>query len=130
MARGMSGAFAAAADHAGGPRAVLRDAAYAFADKAGGSSGALWGAFLGGIARKLPEDRYATAEEMAAAMTSGTESLQQLGKCQLDDKTMYDAIKPFSDDLVVRVAGFSAFFTKLHVGVQNEIIERTLQRCE
>jgi formate C-acetyltransferase len=30
-------------------------------------------------------------------------------------------------DLVVRVAGFSAFFTKLHVGVQNEIIERTLQ---
>ncbi len=33
-------------------------------------------------------------------------------------------------DLVVRVAGFSAFFTKLHEGVQNEIIERTLQRCE
>jgi pyruvate-formate lyase len=33
-------------------------------------------------------------------------------------------------DLVVRVAGFSAFFTKLHVGVQNEVIERTLQRCE
>jgi formate C-acetyltransferase len=33
-------------------------------------------------------------------------------------------------DLVVRVAGFSAFFTKLHVGVQNEIIDRTLQRCE
>ena len=30
-------------------------------------------------------------------------------------------------DLVVRVAGFSAFFTQLHVGVQNEIIERTLQ---
>lgn len=33
-------------------------------------------------------------------------------------------------DLVVRVAGFSAFFTKLHPGVQDEIIERTLQRCE
>jgi len=32
-------------------------------------------------------------------------------------------------DLVVRVAGFSAFFTKLHPGVQNEIIERTLQHC-
>jgi pyruvate-formate lyase len=25
------------------------------------------------------------------------------------------------------VAGFSAFFTKLHKGVQDEIIERTLQ---
>ena len=33
-------------------------------------------------------------------------------------------------DLVVRVAGFSAFFTKLHKGVQDEIIDRTLQRCE
>jgi formate C-acetyltransferase len=33
-------------------------------------------------------------------------------------------------DLVVRVAGFSAFFTQLHKGVQDEIIERTLQRCE
>ena len=33
-------------------------------------------------------------------------------------------------DLVVRVAGFSAFFTKLHVGVQNEVIERTLQSFE
>jgi pyruvate-formate lyase len=35
-------------------------------------------------------------------------------------------------DLVVLVAGFSAFFTKLHKGVQDEIIERTLQtfgRC-
>ena len=33
-------------------------------------------------------------------------------------------------DLVVRVAGFSAFFTQLHKGVQDEVIERTLQRCE
>jgi formate C-acetyltransferase len=33
-------------------------------------------------------------------------------------------------DLVVRVAGFSAFFTKLHPGVQNEVIERTLQSFE
>ena len=104
MARGMAGAAAAATDHGGGPRAVLRDAAYAFADKAGGSSGALWGAFLGGIARALPEDRKATAAEMAAAMTSGTDALQELGKCQLEDKTMYDAIKPFADDLEARVA--------------------------
>jgi pyruvate-formate lyase len=33
-------------------------------------------------------------------------------------------------DLVVRVAGFSAFFCQLDVGVQNEIIERTLQSTE
>jgi dihydroxyacetone kinase len=104
MLRGIRGAAAAAADHPGGPRAVLRDAAYAFADKAGGSSGALWGAFLGGIARELPDDRKATAGELAVAMSSGTDALQKLGKCQLEDKTMYDAIKPFVDDFEARVA--------------------------
>jgi pyruvate-formate lyase len=50
----------------------------------------------------------------------------------LDTEMLRDAQKHPEKyrDLVVRVAGFSAFFTKLHVGVQNEVIERTLQRCE
>jgi formate C-acetyltransferase len=47
----------------------------------------------------------------------------------LDTEKLRDAQKHPEKyrDLVVRVAGFSAFFTKLHEGVQNEIIERTLQ---
>jgi pyruvate formate-lyase/glycerol dehydratase family glycyl radical enzyme len=47
----------------------------------------------------------------------------------LDTAVLRDAQKHPENyrDLVVRVAGFSAFFTKLHVGVQNEVIERTLQ---
>lgn len=50
----------------------------------------------------------------------------------LDTEILRDAQKHPENyrDLVVRVAGFSAFFTQLHVGVQNEVIERTLQRCE
>ncbi len=50
----------------------------------------------------------------------------------LDTNMLRDAQKHPENyrDLVVRVAGFSAFFTQLHVGVQNEVIERTLQRCE
>ena len=50
----------------------------------------------------------------------------------LDTEMLRDAQKHPENyrDLVVRVAGFSAFFTKLHEGVQNEVIERTLQRCE
>lgn len=50
----------------------------------------------------------------------------------LDTEMLRDAQKHPENyrDLVVRVAGFSAFFTQLHVGVQNEIIERTLQRCQ
>jgi pyruvate-formate lyase len=47
----------------------------------------------------------------------------------LDTKTLKDAQKHPEKyrDLVVRVAGFSAFFTKLHPGVQDEIIARTEQ---
>jgi trans-4-hydroxy-L-proline dehydratase len=47
----------------------------------------------------------------------------------LDTEMLRDAQKHPEKyrDLVVRVAGFSAFFTKLDVGVQNEVIERTLQ---
>jgi formate C-acetyltransferase len=47
----------------------------------------------------------------------------------LDTKIMRDAQKHPEKyaDLVVRVAGFSAFFTRLHKGVQDEIIARTEQ---
>jgi pyruvate formate-lyase/glycerol dehydratase family glycyl radical enzyme len=47
----------------------------------------------------------------------------------LDTAILRDAQKHPENyrDLVVRVAGFSAFFTKLHPGVQNEIIARTEQ---
>jgi formate C-acetyltransferase len=47
----------------------------------------------------------------------------------LDTKIMRDAqLHPEKyADLVVRVAGFSAFFTRLHEGVQDEIIARTEQ---
>ena len=41
--------------------------------------------------------------------------------------TLRDAQKHPQDytDLVVRVAGFSAYFTRLDKGVQNEIVKRT-----
>jgi trans-4-hydroxy-L-proline dehydratase len=47
----------------------------------------------------------------------------------LDTAILRDAQKHPENyrDLVVRVAGFSAFFTKLAKGVQDEVIERTLQ---
>ena len=47
----------------------------------------------------------------------------------MDTETLRDAQKHPENyrDLVVRVAGFSAFFTRLHPGVQDEIIARTEQ---
>lgn len=104
MTRGIKGAVDGADASSGGPSAVLMSAADAFADRAGGSSGALWGAFLGGVAAELPNDRAATAAEVANAMAAGADALQRLGKCEIDDKTMYDALRPFTDELNARVA--------------------------
>jgi pyruvate-formate lyase len=49
----------------------------------------------------------------------------------LDTEKLRDAQKHPENyrDLVVRVAGFSAFFVNLQPGVQEEVIERTLQSC-
>ncbi len=102
MARGIRGAVEEAAEAVGGPRSVLQAAAEAFADRAGGSSGALWGAFLGGIASELPNDRCPGANDISVAMAAGAVALQDLGGCELEDKTMYDALRPFVDELQQR----------------------------
>jgi formate C-acetyltransferase len=49
----------------------------------------------------------------------------------VDAETLYDAKKNPQDhkDLVVRVAGFSSYFTRLYEGVQDEIIKRTEYKC-
>ncbi len=104
MARGAHGAVDGAEASDGGPRAVLQAAADSFADRAGGSSGALWGAFLGGIAAQLPDDHAPDSSTVSAAMAAGADALQRLGGCEIDDKTMYDALRPFTDELARSVA--------------------------
>jgi len=104
MARGAQGAAAAATESVGGPRTVLQAASDAFADRAGGSSGALWGAFLGGIAGTLSDNSAPSAADVTAAMSAGADALQRLGKCEIGDKTMYDSLRPFADELSERVS--------------------------
>ncbi|MEN8040256.1 MAG: dihydroxyacetone kinase family protein [Actinomycetota bacterium] len=104
MARGALGAVEAAEEATGGPRSVLEAAGHAFADRAGGSSGALWGAFLTGIASGLSDDRSPQDVDVAASMLAGADALQRLGKCEIGDKTMFDALRPFVDDLIERVS--------------------------
>ena len=110
MVRGMRGAVAAAdaaPEPAGG--AVLRLAADAFADRAGGSSGALWGALLGGIADALTEQAAGRgaldAVATATAINRGAGELQRLGGCNVGDKTMFDALRPFADELAAQITG-------------------------
>jgi pyruvate-formate lyase len=82
---------------------------------------------------KLPPDQLETRQGRDGVMTL-VRTLFENGGYHIqfnviDTEMLRDAQKHPEKyrDLVVRVAGFSAFFTQLDVGVQNELIERTLQ---
>ncbi|MCW2913778.1 MAG: D-erythrulose kinase [Actinomycetia bacterium] len=119
MVKGVSAAVAAARDAAGagaGARSVLVAAGDAWAGKAGGTSGVLWGATLCSIGEHLGDDHEATSDsDVADAIRAGLLALQRLGKAQLGDKTMVDAFAPFVETLVERVrsgTGLSAAWSE------------------
>ncbi|WP_329253087.1 dihydroxyacetone kinase family protein [Actinoallomurus sp. NBC_01490] len=112
MVKGAMAAAAAArdaADAGAGARSVLVAAGDAWAGKAGGTSGFLWGAMLREIGEHLGDDVEKTsAADVADAMRAGLQALQRLGKAQLGDKTMVDAFVPFVDALAGRVRSGAA----------------------
>lgn len=86
---------AAAAGH--GAVACLRDAGRAWADRAGGTSGVLWGAGLGAAAHALAARPVAEPTARAAAvLRAGVAAVAALGGAQPGDKTMLDAAEPFA----------------------------------
>jgi dihydroxyacetone kinase len=105
MARGMKAASAAAeAATDSGAGAVLRAAGDAFGDRAGGTSGILWGILLGAVGMSLGDTEPVTAERLSAAVRNGAETVQRVGKAQVGDKTLLDALVPFTTALDEAVA--------------------------
>ena len=106
MVRGLRAADAAAtnAPTESGVSGVLRAAGAAWADKAGGTSGVLWGAILTAVGTELGDQDAPTARSVADAATAGADALHRLGKCEIGDKTMYDALLPFTEALSDNVA--------------------------
>ncbi len=105
MVRGLRAA-ASAADTAGptaGVSDVLTAAGAAWADKAGGTSGVLWGAILSAVGRELGNTEAPTRDGIVNAVAAGAQALHRLGKCQIGDKTMYDALEPFAEALADNV---------------------------
>jgi dihydroxyacetone kinase len=96
MVRGMKAALSAAqaAEHSG-VGSVLRAAGDAFGDRAGGTSGILWGILLTSVGVSLGDTEAVTPERLAAAVRRGAETVQRIGKAQLGDKTLLDALFPF-----------------------------------
>ena len=86
-----------------GAAATLRDAAEMWADRSGGTSGALWGVGLAALADHLLGDPV-TADAVAAGVSAAAQSVASAGGARLGDKTLLDALLPFSERLSELVA--------------------------
>jgi dihydroxyacetone kinase len=105
MQRGAHAAEAAAANAVtagAGVGTVLRIAADAWSDKAGGTSGAIWGAALEALGRVLGDDERPSAAAVQSAVQAATEAVLAFG-ATVGDKTMVDALVPFDEVLRTRV---------------------------
>ncbi|MCM6761809.1 dihydroxyacetone kinase family protein [Rathayibacter sp. ZW T2_19] len=112
---GMQRGARAAADEAGsvlargaGAGSLLTRAGDAWSDRAGGTSGALWGVILRSLGDALGDDRPVTAAEVSAGATAASDAVRAYGKAEPGDKTMVDALVPFAETLAERVAAGSA----------------------
>ncbi|EIF00438.1 dihydroxyacetone kinase family protein [Saccharomonospora glauca] len=100
MTRGMRAAVAAArrAESSGAElSAALLAAGTAFADAAGGASGALYGVLLAETGAGLTDGVDATT--VADTVDRAVAAFVELGKARPGDKTMLDALEPFRDTL-------------------------------
>ncbi|TBN39084.1 dihydroxyacetone kinase family protein [Paracoccus subflavus] len=106
MARG-SAAAAAAADKAvaggGGAGTVLSLAGDAWADRAGGTSGALWGVALRAWGQTLGDRDRPLPETVARGAQAAHDAIVRLGGARVGDKTLVDSLVPFVQVLTERV---------------------------
>ncbi|WIB60300.1 dihydroxyacetone kinase family protein [Curtobacterium sp. MCLR17_007] len=111
MQRGAHAADEAAADavaRGAGLGSVLRIAADAWSDRAGGTSGAIWGAGLEALGRVLGDDERPTGARVADAVHAATEAVLAFGAVP-GDKTMVDALVPFDSVLRERLEAGDPF---------------------
>ncbi len=111
MTRGLRAAGEAAdtAVAAGcGIGSVLGTAGRAWADRAGGTSGVLWGLVLETVGQRLGDTEAPTPAVVAAAVAAGVQQVQDIGGARAGDKTLLDAGLPFSATLTARTGAGSS----------------------
>lgn len=107
MARGANAALVAArnaVEGGAGCRTTLEFAADAWSDRAGGTSGALWGIILNEIGKSLGDDKAVDGQLVAQGVSRAVTEVMNFGKAQLGDKTLVDALHPFSQTLSEEIA--------------------------
>ncbi|MFB7996204.1 dihydroxyacetone kinase family protein [Streptomyces sp. NPDC056002] len=106
MQRGSSAAHEAALrarDSGAGAQSLLTAAGDAWADRAGGTSGALWGIILRAVADTLGDTERPTPTTLAHGVRQASDSVRRTGGAEVGDKTMVDVLVPFAEALVQRV---------------------------
>jgi len=106
MERGVRAAVQAAADAVGrgaGAATTLYFAADAWADKAGGTSGALWGMALRAVGDAVGDSKAPDAGAVAAGVAGAAAAIMDFGKAKVGDKTLVDVLVPFRDALTAGV---------------------------
>ncbi|MGW8483221.1 dihydroxyacetone kinase family protein [Microbacterium sp. NPDC055903] len=106
MQRGSRAAAAAAADaveRGAGARTAIQHAGDAWADKGGGTSGAIWGEMLVALGDALGDEAAVDAAAVGAGVGRMKDAVMSFGKATVGDKTMIDAIVPFADRLRERL---------------------------
>lgn len=95
MTRGMRAAVAAleAAPADTPVPQLFMQAGSAFSDAAGGSSGALYGMMIMSIGQKIGTEP--SRSSIATALAAGRDAVARLGKAEVGDKTILDALDPF-----------------------------------
>ncbi|PNH81861.1 dihydroxyacetone kinase family protein [Arthrobacter sp. AFG20] len=106
MERGVRAAVEAAADaveRGAGAASTLHLAADAWSDRAGGTSGALWGMALRAVGDAIGDSSTPDAGAVAAGVAEAAASIMGFGKAKVGDKTLVDVLVPFRDALAAAV---------------------------
>jgi len=99
MQRGVAAAVAQAREvlsQGAGAGTLLRSAADAWADKAGGTSGAIWGVALTALGSSLGDRVDPDARCVAEGIQRASDGIRHFGKAQVGDKTLVDVLVPFA----------------------------------
>jgi len=102
MQRGLTAAVDAAGkarDAQAGVGTLLTLAGDAWAARAGGTSGALWGVILCNLGHVLGDTMMPDTATVAAGVAAALHEVKQRGKAQPGDKTLVDVLQPFSSAL-------------------------------
>lgn len=106
MARGGKAALEKAREaheRGAGAGTLLRMAGDAWSDRAGGTSGAIWGAALHSLAMAMGDDQKPDAATIARGVRDARDNIMHFGKAKVGDKTLIDVLVPFSETLSARV---------------------------